>query len=625
MFRTASYIVFFLALLLSTLSLVSQDKYALEFNNNSGISNFLADSYNVNNKDRIRLDLNLGQAFKGDLFIVGNVNLSDVKSNDSELNIRDISDGYGVFDNDKFEIFQLSNINDSNLNLELIVDSGTWRNPILFLNKKTFDSLAYKSNKVVHRKPFFIHLTNSFVLIMFLFGVMSLIMFGISKINVYLYYGLHAMAISLYYINKVSYLSDALYNMIGMDGIKLFNNAIQPIMYYFLALFVYEFLDARHADRKFAKLLKYFARFALISSLIIIISFFIDKNISENIYNFYRLFTILYSTFIAGYLIYKKANIPTLIIGYSNVILILLGAVAMYTSIKNIIIYGIAPLDFFTVGMLIFIIGITSALGFLAYLGELERINAKESIIKLEREAKQKLEGDLQISKLTARNNQVEKDIAELELLVLRNQLNPHFLYNSMNTLKLYILKNENIDAAKFIDRFSGLFRKVLNNSRQRLITLNDEVEAMQQYLELEQIRFRNAFTYSVDIDNEIDTSFTRIPPMIFQPFLENSINHGIGLNENRNGHIDLKIQAVDDEYYRVTIIDNGVGREYAQNLKSKKRNAHKSLGTQIIDDRLTAINKLFNYQSFFEYVDLYDDNRKAIGTRVDMYLPLEL
>ena len=297
----------------------------------------------------------------------------------------------------------------------------------------------------------------------------------------------------------------------------------------------------------------------------------------------------------------------------------------MYTSLKNIIIYGIAPLDFFTIGMLIFIMGITSALGFLAYIGELDRIKAKESIIKLEREAKQKLEGDLQISKLRERNNQVEKEIAELELLVLRNQLNPHFLYNSMNTLKLYILNNENIDAAKFIDRFSGLFRKVLNNSRQRLITLHDEIEAMRQYLDLEQIRFRNSFTYTIEIDETIDTTFTRIPPMIFQPFLENSINHGIGLNEDRKGHIELKIEAVDEAYYRVIIIDNGVGREYAQNLRSNKLNSHKSIGTQIIEDRLTAINKLYNYHSLFEYIDLYDENNKPIGTRVDMVLPQEL
>jgi sensor histidine kinase YesM len=509
--------------------------------------------------------------------------------------------------------------------LELTVDAGVWRNPISFLNEKAFNNLSYKSTVAKYRKPFFVHLTNSFVLIMLLLGIMSLIMFGISKINVYLFYGMHALMISLYYVNKVTYLSDTLYDLIGMGGIHVFNNAIQPIMYYFLALFLYEFLDARHEDRKFARLLNYFARFALLSSAVIFLTFFIDKNLSENIYNLYRVFIIVYSTFISGYLIYKRANISTVIIGYSNAILILLGSVAMYASIKNIIIYGMAPLDFFTIGMLIFIMGITTALGFLAYQGELDRITAKESIIKLEREAKQKLEGDLQISKLRERNNHVEKEIAELELLVLRNQLNPHFLYNSMNTLKLYILNNENIDAAKFIDRFSGLFRKVLNNSRQRLITLYDEIEAMRQYLDLEQIRFRNAFTYAIEIDEIIDSTFTRIPPMIFQPFLENSINHGIGLNEDRKGYIELKIEAVDEEYYRVIIIDNGVGREYAQNLRSNKLNSHKSLGTQIIDDRLTAINKLYNYHSFFEYTDLYDENNKPIGTRVDLILPLEL
>jgi len=608
-----------------SLNLSGQTPYELTLDNNTGITSFLATDFNVNNKDIIKVKLLLKDQFKGDLFVVGDLNLSDIKGYNPELHIANISNDFGVFNNDLLEIFKLSNIVNEELNLELIVDAGPWRNPITFLNEKTFNNLSYKSSISNYRHPFFVHLTNSFVLIMLLFGIMSLIMFGISKIKVYLYYGMHALMISVYYVNKVTYLSDALYNLIGMGGIQVFNNAVQPIMYYFLALFLYEFLDARYEDRQFARLLKYFARFALLSSVVIFISFFVNKNLSENIYNIYRVFIIIYSTFISGYLIYKKASIQTLIIGYSNAVLILFGILAMYTSLKNIIIYGIAPLDFFTIGMLIFIMGITSALGFLAYIGELDRIKAKESIIKLEREAKQKLEGDLQISKLRERNNQVEKEIAELELLVLRNQLNPHFLYNSMNTLKLYILNNENIDAAKFIDRFSGLFRKVLNNSRQRLITLHDEIEAMRQYLDLEQIRFRNSFTYTIEIDETIDTTFTRIPPMIFQPFLENSINHGIGLNEDRKGHIELKIEAVDEEYYRVIIIDNGVGREYAQNLRSNKLNSHKSIGTQIIEDRLTAINKLYNYHSLFEYIDLYDENNKPIGTRVDMVLPQEL
>jgi len=608
-----------------SIDLISQNTNVLEFDDTSGITCFLPNNYDVNNTNGVKLKLVSNTILNDDIYIIGNLKLLDVISRDSKTSITDISNQYVIFDNFDLKLFKLSNVSKREFDLNLIVDAGAWKSPLTLLNAKNFDKLSYAKNTTKVRKPFFIHLTYSFVLIMLLFGIISLIMFGISKMDVYLYYGMHALMISFYYVNKVSYLSNALYSVIGIDGIKVFNNMVQPIMYYFLALFVYEFLDARNEDRKFAKLLIYFARLALGSSLMIFISFLYDKNLSENIYNAYRLFTILYSSFISGYLIYKKSNISTLIIGVSNIILIALGSMAMYTSIKNITMYGIAPLDFFTIGMLIFIIGITAALAFKTYLGELERIQAKEAIIVLEREAKKKLEGDLQISKLTARNNQVEKDISELELMVLRNQLNPHFLYNSMNALKLYILNDKNKDAAKFIDQFSGLFRKVLNNSRQRLITLNDEIEAMRQYLDLEQIRFMNSFTYSIEIDESIDTTFTRIPPMIFQPFLENSINHGIGLNENRKGHIELKIVLVDDEYYKVTIIDNGVGRAYAQKMKSKRIKGHKSVGTQIIDDRLTAINKLYNYHSFFEFTDLYDENKSAIGTQIDLILPQEL
>ena len=243
MSKSITQILSLLCVFYTSLNLSGQTPYELTLDNNTGITSFLATDFNVNNKDIIKVKLLLKDQFKGDLFVVGDLNLSDIKGYNPELHIANISNDFGVFNNDLLEIFKLSNIVNEELNLELIVDAGPWRNPITFLNEKTFNNLSYKSSISNYRHPFFVHLTNSFVLIMLLFGIMSLIMFGISKIKVYLYYGMHALMISVYYVNKVTYLSDALYNLIGMGGIQIFNNAVQPIMYYFLALFLYEFLD----------------------------------------------------------------------------------------------------------------------------------------------------------------------------------------------------------------------------------------------------------------------------------------------------------------------------------------------------------------------------------------------
>lgn len=617
------FIIFFTAF--NCAALVGQKSDVLIFDNLAGISSYVPKKFNVNSKQDLHVDIEFNNNSESTIYVVGDEKLSKVRLQNKNVKIENLTGSYVVFNSTYLKIFKVSGISSNLVQAVFVVEPGSWKNPITVLNEKNFQRLGYQIDKKSTRNPFFDHLTRSFSLVMFLFGVMAFILFCIARINIYLYYSLFAFVISFYYANKVAYLSNALYGLIGIDGIHLLNNCIQPIMYYYLTLFVYEILEVKHRDRFFARLLIYFTRLSLIAAVLIAITFFIDQGFSESVYNLYRLIIILFSGYITFYLILKRFNTATVIIGYSNLFLIIMGSIAMITSIKGIVVNGIAPLDYFTIGMVVFITGVTAALGLRARDTELERISAKESIIELERNAKEKLESDLQVSQLRERNNQVERDLADLELLVLRNQLNPHFLYNSMNTLKLYILNNENIDAAKFIDRFSGLFRKVLNNSRQRLITLSDEIQAMEQYLDLERIRFRDAFTYSIEVDESIDPTFTRIPPMIFQPFLENSINHGIGLNENRAGHISINIAPVNDEYYRVTIVDNGVGREYAQKIKTNKISSHKSLGTQIIEDRLTAINKLYNYHSYFEYTDLYNDNNTANGTRVDVILPQEL
>lgn len=222
---------------------------------------------------------------------------------------------------------------------------------------------------------------------------------------------------------------------------------------------------------------------------------------------------------------------------------------------------------------------------------------------------KQKLEFEQQV------------EISKAELKALRAQMNPHFVFNSLNSIQHYILNSKGDEAVRYLNKFAKLIRIILNNSEKPTVTINEDIEAITLYMELEKMRFDNKFDYSIHVDSEIDGDYEEIPPMLIQPYLENAILHGINPKEGR-GNITITIKQ-DSQYIKISIVDDGIGREKSealQNIRAKSK--HTSLGMKITKDRVRILNTMHQSHLSVNIIDLYNQQHDAIGTQVDIYIP---
>jgi|WetSurMetagenome_2_1015567.scaffolds.fasta_scaffold01311_6 tetratricopeptide (TPR) repeat protein len=219
------------------------------------------------------------------------------------------------------------------------------------------------------------------------------------------------------------------------------------------------------------------------------------------------------------------------------------------------------------------------------------------------------------------RISEMNHKIAEVTQANLRQQMNPHFIFNTLNSIQYYMYQHDKLATNNYLTKFSSLMRKVLENSQNTSIPLRDELEALVLYLELEKIRFKDKFDYEIKIDEEIDTLLYKIPTMLIQPYVENSISHGLMPCEGKGlVRINLKLER---EFILCTIEDNGIGRDAAQEIKQKKENNHNSLGTQIVTSRLDLVNALYGTSLKTIYTDLKNVDGKPEGTRVEIQIPI--
>lgn len=218
------------------------------------------------------------------------------------------------------------------------------------------------------------------------------------------------------------------------------------------------------------------------------------------------------------------------------------------------------------------------------------------------------------------------KQIAELESKALRSQMNPHFVFNSLNSIQNYIVKNDMEASSKYLSKFAKLTRLIFDHSQQQFITLNQELKALKTYVELEQFRFSNQFEFTIKIDENVDEQSVEIPPLIIQPFVENAIWHGIMHrnfeSQNSVGKISIDIHQKND-YLQIIITDNGIGREKSASLKNNSSTDHQSSGMRLTKERLDILNKNNQLEITSKIIDLYDENKEACGTQVIINIPL--
>jgi hypothetical protein len=210
--------------------------------------------------------------------------------------------------------------------------------------------------------------------------------------------------------------------------------------------------------------------------------------------------------------------------------------------------------------------------------------------------------------------------VTELELKSLRSQMNPHFLYNSLNAIRLFVLQNEPRSAEKYLVKFSRLMRLILHNSRQETVTLDSELELNKLYLELEQVRLDNKFDFVIQTDEILRTQEFAIPPMIIQPYIENAILHGIR-NKSEKGILRIALHEVENGL-KCTIEDDGVGRAKASEIKNRNAGAHNGVALKVTEERLQLISQLTGKLAAVEFVDLFHEDGTASGTRVVIIFP---
>lgn len=219
-----------------------------------------------------------------------------------------------------------------------------------------------------------------------------------------------------------------------------------------------------------------------------------------------------------------------------------------------------------------------------------------------------------------AERTEINKQMAELELKALRSQMNPHFMFNSLNSIKNYILHAEPKLAAEYLSNFAHLIRMILQNSREKAITLQEELETLILYIELEQIRFDNKFEFNCVVEDGLNLEQIKIPPMLLQPFIENAIWHGL-MHKKEKGHLMITFSKQEDKVACI-IDDDGVGRNKAAEMKSLSATKYKSMGMGITRDRIELINKMDALGISIEIVDKTNGNGKSSGTKVIVRIP---
>ena len=214
----------------------------------------------------------------------------------------------------------------------------------------------------------------------------------------------------------------------------------------------------------------------------------------------------------------------------------------------------------------------------------------------------------------------LEKQLSDLEQKAAQLQMNPHFIFNALNSINAYVGDNDVINAKKYLSKFAKLMRITLENSQRTIVPIEDEIEALTSYLELEQLRFEDKFKYQVHISPEINSENMGIPPLLIQPFVENSIIHGIQPLKDM-GEINIHLKLVNGELL-FTIEDNGIGINESLKLKQDELAIHNSVGMIVTKERLEIYNKRNNRSSKVHFIDLKSEKGKS-GTKIEFNVPV--
>jgi len=225
-----------------------------------------------------------------------------------------------------------------------------------------------------------------------------------------------------------------------------------------------------------------------------------------------------------------------------------------------------------------------------------------------------RLEKEMLISK-----NKFMREIEKYRQQALTQQMNPHFIFNSLNSIQLFVYQNNKTLSSKYLSKFSKLVRIILENSQNERIPFHKEFDALVLYLELEEMRLQGKMKFEVEIEKSINTNYYMIPPLLIQPFVENAIWHGI-IHKETPGMVKISLKDQGSNFL-CTVEDDGIGIKKAIEIQEKKKNYHTSLGSEITQKRFELLSSHYGKKMNINYIDLYNDAGPA-GTRVEIEIP---
>ncbi len=438
-----------------------------------------------------------------------------------------------------------------------------------------------------------------YVSVLFFIAIYAFILYLIERKKYYIYYSIYLfflLLFSFWAIEHSPYIQ-IFFSYIPFLKFSANNNTYLLLTNIYYNLFINNFLELPKIAPKFSKIMLIYVRYVL-GGLLVIDTFinFVWHNYSLGgyiwilaqpvivlfgIYGIYQLFKLKGK--LAIYIqVGSTALMTGAIFGFLEQLLFLKPA--------DNVIMRLAPSLPFNTGVLIEIICFSAALGYKTWLTQREQ-------------------------------NRLIKAVKESELRTLRSQINPHFVFNSLNSIKSYILTHRSLEAAEYLTDFSTLMRSILQYSKEQLISLKDELETTLLYIRLEQLRFEDNFEFIYELQEGIDTDEILIPPMLLQPYIENAIKHGL-MNKEGKKRLILKIEQTEKEII-ITIEDNGIGREQASLLR-KNTLKHQSMGMNINNERVNLLSQTNDLHIEINIEDKKSSLGKTEGTKVIIHIPVE-
>ncbi len=474
--------------------------------------------------------------------------------------------------------------------------------------------------------------------IVFVLAVYHFVLFLQNKDKTYLFYSLYAFFIFLVNLNNTT-APFILYITKPNQHITHFYSL--PLMWTYNTLyfiFAIHFVNLKQYSKKwYSFILKTSIGFLVVIGTITIIGLFLNNHRPFFSFFNHKIVPLLFIFAIISYYPFFTLKMPFkkyIIVG--SLILFITSLIGYTLKPLNIIPkYDFIDKSIFFFGVMVENIIFSLGLGHKQKQILKEKNSSQQKLIeqlqeneKLKQNIHDRLEQQVELisqqaehEKFKKREAEYKKELAELKISSLHSQMNPHFIFNSLNAIKLYIIDNKKENAVYYLNKFSKLIRKILNVTREKEITLSDEIETAKLYLDIENIRFHNEINVTINVDNTLNVNTIILPSLLLQPFIENAIWHGLSSKKEKKT-ISLTFKKLNDNYLQIIIEDNGIGRKKALEIKNKKVHKKESLGLKITEERLKHFSKNLQNKPSITFIDLTNNSQQPIGTRVEINIP---